>query len=591
MAMQVEQLDKVWSFGTVDGFLGGLNLSVDSTRIADEEAAELLNVVFSKMLTITDTGFVTAGIALASNPRAVVKFPHAAATTEYILIADRGLYKWNATLERWLILPGTNSTTASAGEPSGETSIAVTSGALFANGDRIALTLDNGDIHLTTVASGGTTNTLIITAAIPVGRTLPNGGVVFEPANVNGSASIAVDWVVWQAVEWLIVCNGADVPWRYNGTTVEKVPNLPGAGNFVALTCAVFNNHLFLGNVIEGGASLPYRIRRSDVGDPTEWTTGDAGFNDLLDFPDEIVKLLPLGPYLIAYRENVISRGNWVGAADLLIDFEVAVSGTGILGVRAVAQVETNHVLVANDGIYEYAGGYDVSPIGDKIFDHLYGRFSELNKSKVDRIWVQDVEELKEVWVCIPTGTSSYVSHVMRLHRGAQEKNWTHRDFPVNVLGLGKFQSVSPTTWLDLVGSWSDQIGSWLSLSQRAGLDGVALCCDATDQVFHYDYTATSDNGVAIPWRIESKDFTTRSANTRVDQITVYYKGSGISAQYSIDGGTSWSPYGTLADSTRLRKGVMNKQVVGEMFRFALSGTSSAQIGWFGLVFAPEDQV
>lgn len=589
MAMQVEKINEVWSFGAIDGFIGGLNFSQDATRIADEESPEISNLVFSKQLTIRDTGYITAGAAIASNPRTVAKFKRSTGVIEYVLIADASAYKWNATLGKWLILSGSNTTTATVGEPAGETSIAVVSGANFANGDAIALVLDNSDIHLSTVSSGGGTNTLVIAAGIPVGRNLPAGGTVFEPVVFAGDPEKPVDFVVYQAVNWLVICNGVDSPWRYNGSTVEKIPNLPSAGNFIATTCAVFNNHLFFGNCTEGGTAMPYRIRRSDVGDPTNWSTGDAGFTDLLDFPDAIVKLLPLGPYLIAYRDNIISRGVWIGAADLLISFEIAVSGTGILGLHAVAQVETFHMLVANDNFYEYRGGYEVRPIGDKLFDHIYGRFAELNKAKQSKIWVQEVEELGEVWFAIPEGTSSYISHIMRLHRQGGELKWTHRRFNINVLGFGVFQSLSATAWNQLVGSWTQQSGSWLSLSQRGGLDGIAICCAAPAQVFYYDYAAVSDAGVAIAWRVESKDFTTRFSAIRIDQLVFFYKGSDITVQYSLDSGGTWAPYGSLPNRSNLGQAVVDRQVVGDSFRFALSGSSEVQLGWFGITFSQED--
>lgn len=95
------------------------------------------------------------------------------------LRAADGMQAW--ALRRGAILPftGTNTintnshvvtayetTTISADEASGQTAISVTDGADFADNDQIGIELDNGDMHWTTISSGGGTNTLTIASAI-----------------------------------------------------------------------------------------------------------------------------------------------------------------------------------------------------------------------------------------------------------------------------------------------------------------------------------------------------------------------------------------------------------------------------------------
>lgn len=57
-------------------------------------------------------------------------------------------------------------TTLSAGEPSGETSMAVTAGTGTANGDIVGVVQDDGTIHWTTVSSGGGTTTIVLTSGL-----------------------------------------------------------------------------------------------------------------------------------------------------------------------------------------------------------------------------------------------------------------------------------------------------------------------------------------------------------------------------------------------------------------------------------------
>ena len=72
------------------------------------------------------------------------------------------------------------STTLAADEPSGETAMAVASGTGTLDGDAIGVKLDNGQWHWTTIASGGGTTTLTLTAAIPGDAASGNAVWVFR---------------------------------------------------------------------------------------------------------------------------------------------------------------------------------------------------------------------------------------------------------------------------------------------------------------------------------------------------------------------------------------------------------------------------
>lgn len=113
--------------------------------------------------------------------------PSAAAVTEAArllnmtvkLRASEGMPTW--ALKRASLLPVTdsntqttlqhivsafNTTTISANEASGQTTISVTSGTSIVNGDQIGIEQDDGTMHWTTVASGEGTSTPVITAAL-----------------------------------------------------------------------------------------------------------------------------------------------------------------------------------------------------------------------------------------------------------------------------------------------------------------------------------------------------------------------------------------------------------------------------------------
>lgn len=587
MPLDIKELEDDFKFGTFS-LTGGIDLSQEPSAIEPETSPAMSGLVYNKHSVQIDTGYVKIGSTLTGKPRRVIKWEKKNGSIEFVNITNSTVYRWNDTLLKWLKLPGATRTTASLGEAAGSTAIDVASGVGFANGNTIQITLDNGDLHETTISSGGGTTTLNVAAGIPVGRNVAIGALIFKAVALSGSDDATVDFAIFNAVDWLILTNDVDPVQRYDGTSVEVVPGLPSGGNVVARTVAVWNNAVWLGNTVEGGTVFPVRIRRCDTGDPTNWSTGTAGFEDLHDRPDHVMRLLILGPYLIAYRSNCISRGTWVGAADLLVSFEVAVAGTGAIGTRAVAHIEDDHVLLANDGIYSYKGGFEVTPKDTAVRDFLYGKSGILNASKAHLSHVEHVEESQEIWVAVPTTSNTYLDTLLRLDDSGR---WLRRTFGHQIIGFGEFQITSVTQWNELVGSWLVQVGPWVSRATSISSPSIALCGQTTNQVYEYDFAADTDDGTAVSWRVETKDFTARDKKIRVDRLDAFIKGDSIVAEYSLDNGQSWATYGTFESAAALTRKRLFKQITGDSVRFAFKGTGQGFVlGWIGFKFREESE-
>ena len=193
-----------------------------------------------------------------------------------------------------------------------------------------------------------------------------NPTVIHE--GLKGDPEIRPSYTFMPSNDWLVITNGVDTPFYYDGTEVGFITSLSDTfGAFTARHVLSWNNLLFFIDTDEGGERKNYRIRRSDVADPTEWEEGLAGFTDLLDARDFVVGAKVLGPYLIIYRQNSLIRGEWIGLAHLLLDFNTVVPIDGPLNAEAIAQIDSTHIYAGRHGVYGYNGSLDVEHISYPI--------------------------------------------------------------------------------------------------------------------------------------------------------------------------------------------------------------------------------
>ena len=226
-----------------------------------------------------------------------------------------------------------------------------------------------GDYHvlipLETLAEGPTQLVLTTSGLYSIDQ---NGDHTEIHSGLNGDAEIRPSFAYMPSNDWLIITNGVDTPFYYDGSTVASLDTLNDAfTSFTARHVLGWNNLLFFIDTTENGTRRNYRVRRSDIADPTEWETGLAGFTDLLDTRDFVVGARVLGPYLIIYRENSLIRGEWVGQIHLLLDFNTVVPIDGPLNAEAIAQIDSTHIFAGEHGVYGYNGTLDVEHISYPI--------------------------------------------------------------------------------------------------------------------------------------------------------------------------------------------------------------------------------
>ncbi len=585
MSLEVES---PWQYENINDITGGVNISVRPEEIEKSEFVEITNMYYRNHRLVVDTGYQTFLGTVRGAPRAQFQFFKKSGSSENMLITDDTVY--TETNDEWQYVSNGTSTTLTAGAATSATSLTVASIAGFANGDFIGIELDDGSQHQTTVNGTPAGSTINITDAMPSAAAI--GNTVLEAVSLNGTGDNQISIAVMSAFDYMVFTNGTDNVMYYDGSSIQDIPNLPSSGNCKCKAVAVYENYLLLIHTIEGGTAYPQRVRWSDTADPTEWAAGNAGYNDLYDSEDFNITALALGPYMIIYKERSIVRMEYVGATDKLFNFDTVVTGEGAVSVDSVVDIGTEHIFMGNANVYRYGGGFDVGPVGDRVWNKLFGRDREINPNEVSKCICIYIEELDEIWLFYPDATATYPNKLARM--SLENEAWTFRDLDIAITGYGFYQTNDTLKWNELIGSWLVQTFKWGGAQTKANSPTtILLSSTGSNQAYEYNYVVGTDNGTTITWQFETKDFYNPQNKFRTGFLDIKCKGATLTIEYSIDGGSTWGSWCSdlTLDSNyvRYRK---YKQVIADQIRFRCKGTGPGfGMEWYGFRYMPESLV
>lgn len=555
----------------------GLDKSKPPHQLEEGKFIKLRNVTIRNDELIVDTGYKTFGGVVRGNPRITYQFHRTDGTSELLLITNATFYRWVAASAQWQYVSSGIDTTVSGAQAAGETTIEVADTTGFSEGDHIGITLDDGSQHQTTISAVNAGVSLVIDDPIPTGRSAADNTAVIKAVALTGSDDIQVSVVTLPSHNWVVFTNGTDPPKRYNGTDCITVPNLPNGGDFKARVALVFENYLIFMNTIEGGQAHPQRVRRSDTGDPTNWSTGNAGFDDLLDTEDFILAAVPLGTVVIIYRERSINRMTFVGTSERTFFYDTAITGEGVISLDSIVDLGDIHILFGTTNFYEYDGGFSLSPVGDEVFDLIFSAGGELNSGFRNRSFAVYVEELDEAWFFYPSGASEYPDKFLRY--SVSRKAWFERVVAHPMIGFGFYQRENSPTWNELSGTWLDQAFNWNSKLLEANAPTLQLCGQNPAQVYEYDFTSGDDAGTAIAYEVETPDFLDLDGKRVMDRLRAKLAGDNVEVLRSLDEGQSFQTLETVSPGSQYKTVDIYSQAVSPSFRFKFKGSG----GGFGL--------
>lgn len=537
---------------------GGMRTDKAPGDLAPNEAALISALHTDAGRLVVDTGYVPFGGVYLGTAQGTFEAFYNDGTEVLLLFTTTTVYTWNPTVLQWQVtsLDAIRVTTAS--EAAGSTTFDLDDVSDIVNGSVVGIVLDDGTQLITTVTNVAA---LVITTAdaVPVGRSVALGAEVFLGVPLSGDPSLSqISVVIFPGNDWIVFSNGIDPVMYYLGGIITELPGLPASTTCGAM--AVYHELLLLANMTENGTHLPSRVRQSDAGDPSEWTTGIAAIYDLLDTDDTILTLEPLGPWMIAYREFSIMRASYLGVLNQILFWEyMSQSKNGLLGEGAqsqgaVANVGNEHIFVGHAGVYSYQGGYTLNPIGQAVFDNFLAASGDFNVPARATLFTAFVPDTQEVWVVYPAivdGVGSLVPNKM-LRVQLRNKSWSERLFADPFYAAGPFLPFGATTWANAKGQWNstEWARPWDSRAFLQNVPSILMCPavagGAGVMLQLYEYRARTDNGVTIPWSLVTKQLGDGSQFSRWERANVVGIGSDVLVEVSEDEGETFDTVGTF---------------------------------------------
>ena len=581
-----------WAIKAIANLLKGLDPSLPPDNLPDGYSVVLNNMRMSGGRLRRDTGYVNFGDAVRGTPQYFQVWVKNSGTEELIGITTATIYKYNTSSTSWDYLSNGTSTLLDGAHTTSDKTILVDDITGFSDGDFLGIALTDGSQHKTTIDGAPSGNTITIDDGLPSGAS--NNAVLLKAPVLSGTAAIPITSDRWEADDWFIFTNGVDVPKRYDGTDVTDISGLSGVNVGTARSLVVARNQILLFRTTESAVIFPNRVRRSKIGDGTDWTTGTAGTEDIPEGLVNIHTAKRLGNDLVIYFDNGVVTYQYTGDTADLWRYSVASKADGIVGPAAITDLAGAHVFLGHKDVWVFRGGSGLLPLGRNTLTEtgvggmlIHTITSSLNRNSKERSHLLVVPELSELWIITPDAATTSPTHVVRYN--LQTGGWTEREFTHAVLQIGPYLEVGGETWTTATGTWDDWAGiPWNSPLISTAAPVLLFANAAASQVYAYDFTASADDGTAISWEIQTGDYTELGKSMRIDWFEVWASGTSFSAEMSMDGGATWTVLGTVTPGAVAKSYRVHKQLIGRSFRLRLTGTGATTIGWLAWRWRPE---
>lgn len=589
-----------WEMKVLPPLVRGLDSVLASENLPDGYLAVGLNVRVQQGRLRKDSGYAAFGSTVRGTPQHTRVWTKNDGTEELLHITTATMYKYAATPDEWqYVSNGTSTTVANAGVAT-DTYIDVTSSTGFTDGGYIGIAMDDGTQHQTTVNGApsvgggvGGSDRINIDDALPSAAAATN--VVVEPPAFTGNVGVPITSESWQPDDWFIFTNGVDVPQRYDGSTCEDIAGLSAVNVGTARSLIVARNQILLIRPTESSVIYPNRVRRCDIGDGSTWSGGNAGTEDIPEGLTNLHTGRRFGDDVILYFDNGIVAYTYTGDTTDLWRYEVISRLDGVVGPAAVDTMGGAHVFLGHKDVWLYAGGSTMIPLGRQamaqasaLAGELFGLQGTLSLSAKQRSQVRVVSELNEVWIIVPSSSTS-PTKLFRFNLSTQ--GWFERDLTHGVLDTGYYQETSGETWTSISGTWNDWPVAWDSPVISTAAPVWLLANSDGTQVYKYDLVSANDAGTAINWSIETGDYENHGMKHRLDFVEVWCAGAAFTVEASANGGSSWSLLGTITPDAEFSSKRVYYQLVGASLRFRLSGSGTTTIGNIGWRWRPESVI
>lgn len=216
------------------------------------------------------------------------------------------------------------------------------------------------------------------------------------------------------AVPAFVFTNNEDEVYIYPdataGTNYETLTTDAGLATFLARSVALFNSRIYYLNTSENGTRFRQRLRRPAIGeaDPTTTLEG-VGANDLRQFSEDGLKILPIGEQLAIYFGDGVAFLQATGNPVAPDQIRTLTTQRGLLSTHSVTAIDANtHFGIFTDGwwLIDSSGRFQevgISEIGGIRVTKWKSTFYRLVDMNVrERIFVHYDQSRRLVFITFP---------------------------------------------------------------------------------------------------------------------------------------------------------------------------------------------
>lgn len=362
------------------------------------------------------------------------------------------------------------------------------------------------------------------------------------PLTAVGSEVVSFAFPLISGDKYMVYTNSVDNIRKTAGTTDADLGGTPPKCRYVL----DFGGYLLLAYVIDSGDTFGYRVQWSDTGDPEEWSTGNAGSVNLLEDSLDITGIHVFGDFVAVHKESAIYLGQLVSTSDVFL-FSRKETGAGTIAHGSIQNLPTGEqIFLARDGIRIFNGvtaSLIDSPITDELRDSMNPEFVHKATSVL-------VKDLDEYWVGIPIGSQEEPDTIYKYNYRTGQ---VYRDVRTGLTAMTLSKRTTNESWDSDGDAWDVDTTAWDSVTELALHKQVVFGDDDGDTTIRT--TSANDSDIAINSFWDSKDFSIIDINpqrpigtlVRWKQIELWAKGSGLTAYYSTDSGTTWTQISTVS--------------------------------------------
>jgi len=258
------------------------------------------------------------------------------------------------------------------------------------------------------------------------------------------------------------ISDATDFPVYYGN--IYTTAALTSVGQSVSGGCVVLHPYLF----IYGNNGI---VKWSDVGNPTDFATGDAG-NATIDSA-KIVKGLPLrgggqAPAGLFWTLNSLVRCSYVGNPGIFA-FDTITSQTSILSSNSVIEYDGVFYWCGLDRFILYNG--TVRDVPNELNVNFF--FDNLNYAVANKVFAFKVPRFGEIWWCFPKGSATECNHAVIYN--VRENTWYDTPLPEGGRSAGLYAQVFRSPLLAGVQAVSSKYKVWRHEVGVDAIDGASM--------------------------------------------------------------------------------------------------------------------